>query len=140
MVSSTPFSSKRGERVYEEGNAGTEIDRNDDPLITYRENEPMTPAKIKEHEPTAVKYDWTDLKIVEFGEEGPNPKQAREIARRSGMAKGMAGAFPTGDTYEQGAAGSDVQLMKEMDSGSSKKIMQKRQQQQPEELEAVGMA
>ncbi|MDQ3838222.1 MAG: hypothetical protein M3297_03025, partial [Thermoproteota archaeon] len=40
---------------YEEGAPGTETGRKDDPLTSYRDKEPMTPAKIKEHEPTAVK-------------------------------------------------------------------------------------
>jgi uncharacterized protein YjbJ (UPF0337 family) len=40
---------------FEEGGLGTEVGRKDDPLTEYREKEPMTPAKIKEHEPTAVK-------------------------------------------------------------------------------------
>jgi hypothetical protein len=44
-----------GTSKYEEGVAGAEIVRKEDPLTEYREKEPMTPAKIKEHEPTAVK-------------------------------------------------------------------------------------
>ena len=47
-----------GTSKYEEGMPGTEVGRKeDDPLISYRDKEPMTPAKIKEHEPTAVKRD-----------------------------------------------------------------------------------
>ena len=76
---------------YEEGGPGTERGRKDDPLTQYRSKEPMTPAKIKEHEPTAVKRDMTE-KIVEPGKQVPNPEAAKEIARRSGMAKGTAGA------------------------------------------------
>jgi hypothetical protein len=67
----------------------------------------MTPAKLKEHEPTAVRRDPSDQKIVEKTEVGSDPEKAREIARRSGMAKGTAGAAPTGDQYEQGAAGTN---------------------------------
>jgi hypothetical protein len=66
----------------------------------------MTPAKIKEHEPTAVKREMTE-RIVESGKEVPNPEAAREIARRSGMSKGTAGTAETGDEYEQGAAGTN---------------------------------
>jgi hypothetical protein len=33
----------------------------------------MTPAKIKEHEPTAVKREMSE-KIVEPGQVGPNPE------------------------------------------------------------------
>jgi hypothetical protein len=94
------------DREYEEGAAGTEIGRKEDPLKEYREKEPMTPAKEKEHEPTAVKREMTE-KITEGGKEVPNPEAAKERARRSGMAKGTAGAAETGDEYEQGAAGTN---------------------------------
>jgi hypothetical protein len=76
---------------YEGGGPGTERGRKDDPLTQYRSKEPMTPAKIKEHEPTAVAREMTE-KIVEPGQKGSDPERAREIARRSGMAKGTAGA------------------------------------------------
>ncbi|AFU59625.1 MAG: hypothetical protein QXX64_00005 [Nitrososphaera sp.] len=94
------------DRQYEEGAGGTEVERKDDPLKQYREKEAMTPAKIKEHEPTAVKREMTE-EIVEKGQEGGNPEEAREIARSKGMAKGTAGAAETGDQYEQGAAGTN---------------------------------
>ena len=35
------------------------------------------------------------------------PEAAKERARRSGMAKGAAGAAENGDEYEQGAAGTN---------------------------------
>ncbi len=92
------------EREYE-GPQGTEIERKDDSTKEYREKEPMTPAKIKEHEPIAVS-DPSDQKIVERGETGTKP-EAREVARSKGMAKGTAGAAQTGDEYEQGAAGTN---------------------------------
>src|ERR687886_1613213 len=91
---------------FEEGGPGTEVGRKDDPLTEYREKEPMTPAKIKEHEPTAVKREMTEH-IVESGKEVPNPEAAQERARRSGMAKGTAGSAETGTEYEQGAAGTN---------------------------------
>jgi hypothetical protein len=91
---------------YEEGAPGTETGRKDDPLTSYREKEPMTPAKIKEHEPTAVKREMSE-KIVEPGQVGPNPEEAAEIARKKGMAKGTAGAAETGSKDEQGAAGTN---------------------------------
>jgi hypothetical protein len=94
----------KGGRTFEEGGPGTDIGRKDDPLTEYREKEPMTPAKIKEHEPTAVKREMTEH-IVDPGKEVPNPEAAKERARRSGMAKGTAGAAETGSEYEQGAAG-----------------------------------
>jgi hypothetical protein len=87
-----------------EDRPGTEVGRKDDPLTEYREKEPMTPAKIKEHEPTAVKREMTEH-IVESGKEVPNPEAAQERARRSGMAKGTAGSAETATEYEQGGAG-----------------------------------
>jgi hypothetical protein len=97
--------SEEQEREYEEGAAGTKTDRKKDPLKEYDEKEAMSPAKIKEHEPTAVKRDPSDQKIVEPGQEAANPEEAKEKARRSGMTKGTAGADETGSGYEQGAAG-----------------------------------
>lgn len=75
-----------------------------DPLTEYESSEPMTPAKIKEHEPTAVKRGMTE-KITEPGQVGTNSEEAAERARKKGMAKGTAGAGDTGNEYEQGAAG-----------------------------------
>jgi hypothetical protein len=91
---------------YEEGAPGTERGRKDDPLTSYRDKEPMTPAKIKEHEPTAVKREMSE-KITEPGQTGTNPEEAAEIARKKGMAKGTAGAAETGSKSEQGAAGTN---------------------------------
>jgi hypothetical protein len=102
----TSTSTSGGTGAYE-GAPGTETGRKDDPLTSYREKEPMTPAKIKEHEPTAVRRDSSDQKIVEPGQTGTNPEEAAEIARKKGMAKGTAGAAETGSEYEQGAAGSN---------------------------------
>jgi hypothetical protein len=65
-----------------------------DPLNEYESSEPMTPAKIKEHEPTAVKREMTE-NITEPGQAGTNPQDAAERARRSGMTKGTAGASQT---------------------------------------------
>ena len=53
----------------------------------YEANEPMSPAKIKEHEPTAVKREMTENETTTSTTE-----EAREKARRSGMTKGTAGA------------------------------------------------
>jgi hypothetical protein len=63
----------------------------------------MTPAKIKEHEPTAVKREMTE-KITKPGQVGTNSEEAAERARKKGMAKGIAGAGETADEYEQGSA------------------------------------
>jgi hypothetical protein len=74
------------------------------PEQAKEKKDPMSPEKIREHEPTAVKREMTE-EIVQPGEEGGNPEEAREIARKKGMAKGTAGAAETGTEYEQGSAG-----------------------------------
>lgn len=56
----------------------------------YESNEPMSPAKIKEHEPTAVKREMTEN--ITGDETTSTTDEAREKARRSGMTKGTAGA------------------------------------------------
>jgi hypothetical protein len=95
-------------REYEEGAAGTKTDRKKDSTKEYDEKEPMPPAKIKQHEPTAVSRDPSDQKITEGGQTGTGSSQdAAEKARRSGMTKGTAGAAETGSEYKQGAAGSN---------------------------------
>jgi hypothetical protein len=106
VASSTSSGGSEQTSRFEEGGPGTETGRKDNPLTEYREKEPMTPAKIKEHEPTAVKREMTEH-IVESGKEVPNPEAAKERARRSGMAKGTAGSAETGSEYEQGAAGTN---------------------------------
>src|ERR671933_133353 len=109
-VSSPTASSKsrtnQPSRRFEEGGPGTEVGRKDDPLTESREKEPMTPAKIKEHEPTAVKREMSE-RISESGQTTTNSQEAAEKARRSGMTKGTAGAAETGSEYEQGAAGAN---------------------------------
>jgi len=101
-------SSSTGEqgRKYEEGAAGTTYRRAKDPTQEYDEKEPMSPAKIKQHEPTAVRRDPREINIVEPGKQSTSSQDAAEKARRSGMTKGTAGAADTGSEYEQGAAGS----------------------------------
>ena len=88
---------------HDEDRYSTGAGQKDDPLTSYREKEPMTPAKIKEHEPTAVKREMTEM----IGQTGTNAQDAAEIAMKKGMAKGTAGASETGGEYEQGAAGSN---------------------------------
>ena len=109
-VSSPTASSKsrtnQPSRRFEEGGPGTEVGRKDDPLTEYREKEPMTPAKIKQHEPTAVKREMSE-RISDSGETTTSSQDAAEKARRSGMTKGTAGAAETGSDYEQGAAGAN---------------------------------
>ena len=59
--------------------------------IGRKTKDPMSPEKIMEHEPTAVKRKMTE-KITEAGKEAGSttPKEALERARRSGMTKGTA--------------------------------------------------
>ena len=80
---------------YDQDRVTTAAGQKDDPLTSYRDKEPMTPAKIKEHEPTAVKREMTE-RIAEPGQTGTNSDEAAEIARKKGMAKGTAGAGETG--------------------------------------------
>src|SRR4029079_4880066 len=68
----------------------------------YTTNEPMSPAMIKEHEPTAVRRQ--DNTSSSSSSSGQDPK---ERLRRSGMTEGTAGSTETGDQYEQGAAGTN---------------------------------
>jgi len=75
------------DREFEEGAAGTIKDRKNDPLKEYSEKEAMTPAKIKEHEPTAVKRDPNDQTIVEEGQTGTETEEAEEEYKRKGMTK-----------------------------------------------------
>ena len=91
---------------HDEDRITTEAGQKDDPLTSYRDKEPMTPAKIKEHEPTAVKREMTE-RIAEPGQTGTTSEEAAEIARKKGMAKGTSGAAETGSEYEQGSAGSN---------------------------------
>jgi hypothetical protein len=79
--------SNNNEREFEEGAAGTKKDRNNDPLTEYSEKEAMTPAKIKEHEPTAVSRDQSDQEIVESGQTGTNTGEAKDEYGKKGMTK-----------------------------------------------------
>lgn len=56
----------------------------------YEANEPMSAAKIREHEPTAVKREMTE-KITDKKDTSSSSEEAKEKARRSGMTKGTAG-------------------------------------------------
>ena len=79
--------------------AGTNVSTKRDSTKEYETREPMSPSKIKEHEPTAVKREMTE-KITQGGKRATNPEEAKEIARKSGMAKGTAGVEETDDGYE----------------------------------------
>jgi hypothetical protein len=49
--------------------------------------DPMSPEKIAEHEPTAVKRNTDDQQIVEGGQTGADTPEAQERLRKSGMTK-----------------------------------------------------
>ena len=49
--------------------------------------DPMSPEKIAEHEPTAVKRNPNDQEIAEGGKTGADTAEATEKLRRSGMTK-----------------------------------------------------
>jgi hypothetical protein len=87
-VSSTKTTTESQGRKYEQGAKGARVDRTKDSTQEYDEKEPMSPAKIKQHEPTAVSRDPSGQKIVESGQEGGSAAEdAKEKARRSGMTK-----------------------------------------------------
>ena len=71
-------SSSSTSRQYEEGDAGTNIERESDPLTEYSEKEPMTPARLKVEGPTAVKRDPSDQKITSEGQTGTDSSVAQE--------------------------------------------------------------
>jgi hypothetical protein len=47
----------------------------------------MTPAKLNEGEPTAVKRDQEDQKITSEGQTGTDTAEAQEQYRKKGMTK-----------------------------------------------------
>ena len=57
-----------------------------DPTREYESAEPMSPAKISEHEPTAVKREDTQ------STQSTSVEDAKEKLRRSGMTQGTAGS------------------------------------------------
>ena len=75
------------DKEYEEGVAGTNKQRQSDPLTEYSDKEPMTPAKLNTGEPTAVKRDPSDQKITSEGQTGTNTDTAAEQYRKRGMTK-----------------------------------------------------
>ena len=73
---------------------GNDQSTDDNRVTEYESKEPMSPEKIREHEPTAVKREMTE-NIAESEQVGTDPEEAAERARRSGMTKGTAGASNT---------------------------------------------
>ena len=75
------------DKLYEEGVAGTNKNRQSDPLTQYSDKEPMTPAKLNTGEPTAVKRDPSDQRITSEGQTGTNTDTATEQYRKRGMTQ-----------------------------------------------------
>jgi hypothetical protein len=86
--SSSSFkSSVNKDSKYGEGAQGTKVNRKGNPLTEYKDKEPMTPAKINKHEPTAVKRNPSDQKITPGGQTGTDTQKAQEQYRKRGMTK-----------------------------------------------------
>jgi hypothetical protein len=108
-------SNNSDEREFEEGAPGTQKNRKNDPLNEYSDKEAMTPAKIKDHEPTAVNRDSNDQTMVNTGQTGTDSEEALEAYRRQGMTK-------VGDdntTSEQGQQQQQQQGQEQQQEGSS---------------------
>ena len=84
-IASSGTKSSQNSRDYEQ----PADERTKDSTQEYEEKEPMSPAKIKQHEPTAVRRDPSDQRFIEKGQRfETNSEEAKEKARRSGMTKG----------------------------------------------------
>ena len=89
------------------GAGATVFSKGDSPR-EYETREPVSHAKIKEQEPTAVKREMTE-KITQGGKRATNPEEAKEIARRSGMAKGTVGAEETSEESESDTSSGTIE-------------------------------
>lgn len=109
MSSSTTASSNMQDRGFEEGGPGRdhEYGRKEDIFTGYKEKDPMTPAKIRDHEPPAVKGKMSEEITEQPGQAGKNAQEASERDRRNGMTEGTAGATETRGESEQGADGTN---------------------------------
>jgi hypothetical protein len=68
----------------------------------YEGKDPMSPEKIKSHEPTAVKRDQNDQEIDESGQTGINSEEAKEKYKKQGMTKVFADSNQnTKSSYEE---------------------------------------
>jgi len=79
--------------------AGTRASTTTDSSKQYESKEPMSPAKLKEQEPSAVKREMTE-KITEVGKTSTDSEKTKELARKSGMTKGTAGTEETSNEFE----------------------------------------
>ena len=109
ISSSTKERRKRKERGVEEGGPGRdqEYGRKEEMMTGDKEKDPMTPAKIRDHEPPAVKGKMSEEITEQPGQAGKNAQEASERDRRNGMTEGTAGATETRGESEQGADGTN---------------------------------
>ncbi|HET7149399.1 MAG TPA: hypothetical protein VFI73_12990 [Candidatus Nitrosopolaris sp.] len=88
---------------------GTNVSTKSDSTKQYETREPVSPEKIKEHEPTAVKREMTE-EITQGANGVTNSERAKEIAIRSGMAKETVGAEETSEEYESDTSSGTVEF------------------------------
>lgn len=96
------------DNIRDTSGAGTKVSTKGDSTREYETREPMSPAKIKEHEPTAVRREMSE-NITQGGKRATNHEEAKEIARKSGMAKGTAGAEETDNGYENDSISNTIE-------------------------------
>ena len=75
------------DKEYKEGAAGTNKNRESDPLTEYSDKGPMTPAKLNAREPMAVKRDPSDQQITSKGQTETNAQQASEEYQKEKYTK-----------------------------------------------------
>ena len=114
-------SNNSDEREFEEGAPGTQKNGKNDPLTEYSDKEAMTPAKIKDHEPTAVNRDPNDQTIVSTDQTGTDSEEASEEYRRQGMTKVSDDNITSGQQQQQQQQGSTSVDDKASQSGSTVK-------------------
>ena len=112
-------SNNTDEREFEEGAPGTQKGRKNDPLTEYSDKEAMTPAKIKEHEPTAVSRDPNDQTIASEGQTGTGSEEALEEYRRKGMTKVGDDNTTSGQQQQQQQQGGQQQGSTSVDDKAS---------------------
>jgi hypothetical protein len=111
------------EKEFEE-TSGTQKNQKKDPLSEYSEKEPMTPAKIKEHEPTAVSRDPNDQTIVSGGQTGTDSPEALEEYRKKGMTKVGDGNNTTTTISESSVGQQQYQTGEQQEQQYQEKIVE----------------
>jgi hypothetical protein len=84
VVSSGSDKRSQSIRDYKQGKDDTRTKRRDS-TQEYDEKEPMSPAKIKQHEPTAVRRDPSDQKIIEPGRKSSSGSEETEEKDRKSV-------------------------------------------------------